>query len=121
MKLTQEQEKRLKIERKKALPKKFLPMTDCPCANCRTAFFLGLIDQLLADEKPRDLSAMNELISACEKEFCSDSTGLGEYRDPDDSMVMSPDSLVTFGMIRRARKLLGEISAPSPAAKGAEA
>lgn len=59
-------------------------------------------------EKLREL---DELVSACEAEFCSDGTEGASftYGEPDDADVSYPKSKITFGHIRRARQALAAL------------
>lgn len=54
----------------------------------------------------RALRSTNELLVACEDDFLSDDTELGEWREPDDEPVAAGSnhvSSITFGMVRDAR------------------
>lgn len=72
----------------------------------------GVLDEVL-DENKALRAALEELTTACEKDFCSDATEKDDMRCDDDEAVaagMDGDKIdncaVTFGMIRRARRLL---------------
>jgi hypothetical protein len=59
------------------------------------------------------LRELDELVSACEAEFCSPGTE-GQswtYGEDDDSEVAYPKSSITFGHIRRARQALAALQA----------
>lgn len=62
---------------------------------------------------PDALRELDELVSACESEFCSQGTE-GQswtYGEDDDSEVAYPKSNITFGHIRRARQALATLQA----------
>lgn len=54
------------------------------------------------------LTDLDRLVTACEAEFCSPGTELGE---PDEGAVAFPSSAITFGHIRRARSALSALTA----------
>lgn len=80
--------------------------------GCHTVVF-GTKHAPVASRDDDKLREIEELISACEADFCSPATegGSWSYGEGDDSEVAYPKSNITFGHIRRARQALAALKA----------
>jgi hypothetical protein len=65
------------------------------------------VDRTNDEETFYPLDALRRLVDACEEEFADDFT---EIEFDDDEPVADPDSAITFGMIRQARRALELLS-----------